>query len=589
MTTSLQAQQQVGTLLFGAPSYNLPNGTVSVDVFWDLPIQNPIQAVNLRFSISGVAVCVDQSATSASVHTPTFDPANVSFSSNNEVRLLKNGSPTFSLPAGTSFKLMTLVFRPEPGVSGTAGLSLAYPSIVTVPPQTQIAAQNSSSFTLPSSGYLITGINIKAPTPQANCSGGFNGGITAVSMDLAGSAASCFPGTSPQSYLSPNGYYIFYDVVPGYSYSITPSKNNGCSCGLDEADIEAITSYILGNVQPNLQQVIAADFNASDTVTTYDIALLRKCMIGTYQPPLGWKSWRFVPISDYNANPPTTYTLVPPVASSITTPKITSSLYFQDFYGIKRGDVNQTCASCESFAPVLPTEDRTEITDGTFFVRDAPVRAGEEITIPVLLGKTDDVVLLNMELYFDDRYFELIEVQNGEFGGYMEYNTRNGQTGKAIHFLWLPIVRGGKNIPEEGTVAKLRLKAKKSAPSLKGLVWQNPATEERDAFYAAGEALARLDFKVLDRSESSRDKFFAYFSSANPATERAQLRLYLPSSSAVNVAIFDSNGRVAAQSGFQLPEGRHFLDLTGLPEAPGIYFVAVQTALGRETLRFVKL
>ncbi len=133
-------------------------------------------------------------------------------------------------------------------------------------------------------------------------------------------------------------------LVPaaGYTYDIIPSRNNDPRNGVTTYDITLISKHILG-ITPldSPYKILAADVNQDGKVTTFDIVVLRKLILGAIDALPNGKSWRFIP-EDYvfpNPNDPSN----PPFPEKITVPNTlgypTGSYRF---WGVKIGDVNLT-------------------------------------------------------------------------------------------------------------------------------------------------------------------------------------------------------------------------------------------------------
>jgi hypothetical protein len=141
------------------------------------------------------------------------------------------------------------------------------------------------------------------------------------------------------------GYYGEFGSIapaPGYETSITPRKNDQPLNGVTTYDLALISQHILGlEALDSPYKIIAADANQDGKVTTFDIIVLRKLILGiTSELPNG-KSWRFLPDNYVFPNPQDPFT--PPFPEKILVPHSADPLptYFQ-FTGVKIGDVNDS-------------------------------------------------------------------------------------------------------------------------------------------------------------------------------------------------------------------------------------------------------
>jgi hypothetical protein len=141
------------------------------------------------------------------------------------------------------------------------------------------------------------------------------------------------------------GYYSEFGVIsptPGYETAIVPRKNEQPLNGVTTYDLALISQHILGlEALDSPYKIIAADANQDGKVTTFDIIVLRKLILGiTSELPNG-KSWRFLPDNYVFPNPQDPFT--PPFPEKILVPHSADPLptYFK-FTGLKIGDVNDS-------------------------------------------------------------------------------------------------------------------------------------------------------------------------------------------------------------------------------------------------------
>jgi len=139
-----------------------------------------------------------------------------------------------------------------------------------------------------------------------------------------------------------NGGTDHFDFIriPGYNSQITPSKNINPLNGVTTYDLVLIQKHILGiELLDSPWKIIAADANQDGKVTTFDIITLRKLILGiTTELPNG-KSWRFAPKDYVFPNPANPFQ--PPFPERIEVPNTADPAphHFQ-FTGVKIGDVD---------------------------------------------------------------------------------------------------------------------------------------------------------------------------------------------------------------------------------------------------------
>ncbi|MBU3713940.1 MAG: T9SS type A sorting domain-containing protein, partial [Ferruginibacter sp.] len=143
-------------------------------------------------------------------------------------------------------------------------------------------------------------------------------------------------GTAFSTTSDANGNYTF-SVVPG-TYTLTPSKNNEINRtnGVTTLDVALIQSHILQRSLLNSPyKIIAADVNASNTVTSLDLLFIRRFILGYETSFPVNRTWAFVPQDHVFANSQNPF----PYPSSKTVSAL-GSLLNTNVVGLKLGDVN---------------------------------------------------------------------------------------------------------------------------------------------------------------------------------------------------------------------------------------------------------
>lgn len=179
--------------------------------------------------------------------------------------------------------------------------------------------------------------SVEAKTPA-------NQGIKDVTVEVKGS--NCLGDSMDYGFMPivtmQNGYWMTYGglVQIGFTTHITPSKNINPLNGVTTNDLVLISKHILG-LQPfdSPWKYIAADANQDGKVTTYDVIVLRKLILGiTTELPNG-KSWRFAPHDYVFPDPSNPFQPAFPERIEVpnTADPVPSSFHFK---GVKIGDVD---------------------------------------------------------------------------------------------------------------------------------------------------------------------------------------------------------------------------------------------------------
>lgn len=137
------------------------------------------------------------------------------------------------------------------------------------------------------------------------------------------------------------GNFVFKDLTPGLSYTITPVSKNDPLNGVNAFDLILVSRHIL-NLEPlsPAWKLIAADANESNTITTFDNVDTRKVLLGTNSTFPNQRSWRFFPANTTFPEPTNPFANLP--ASSIMLNSTLLNVTGVNFFGVKLGDVDNT-------------------------------------------------------------------------------------------------------------------------------------------------------------------------------------------------------------------------------------------------------
>lgn len=183
----------------------------------------------------------------------------------------------------------------------------------------------------------IASVLVRLPAPV-------NTGIDSVEIRISG--YNCL-GDTAGAYPWPiitdqDGRWMTYGglVTPGFTTTALPIKNINPTNGLTTQDLLDIQKHILGNAPfDSPYQSLAADANLDEKVSTYDIVLLRKLLLGLIPELPHGKSWRFLPGNYMFPDPANPFQPPPPEAIVVPNTLEAPQTGFY-FIGVKIGDVN---------------------------------------------------------------------------------------------------------------------------------------------------------------------------------------------------------------------------------------------------------
>ena len=253
-----------------------------------------------------------------------------------------------------------------------------------------------------------------------------------------GVANTTFPDLGSTAVTDVTGYYLIDSLTGCTEAVVKPYRNDDPVNGVTAYDLVLISRHIL-NLEPiaSPYNLIAADANKSGTVTTYDIVLLRKLLLGTDTAFIGNTSWRFIPenFPFTMANNPFADTF--PEAITVSLEQAPQTI--GQFTALKVGDIDDT--SIPHFKGDL--EDRN-LTPWPMTVNEAAVKPGDIVDIP-LMAQLESTVGVQFTIRFDPAVLQWMVPDHLAEGIIPEEHFNMKQADKGIvTFVFEPHVTGDK-------------------------------------------------------------------------------------------------------------------------------------------------
>jgi hypothetical protein len=111
-------------------------------------------------------------------------------------------------------------------------------------------------------------------------------------------------GSALSTFTDDQGLYTFTNVAAGITYEVSCQKSDMVLNGVNTLDLIQIQRHILNLVNlDSPYQLLSADVNASGSVSTLDLIIIRKVILGLEPDFSPWPSWYFVPAINGFANP----------------------------------------------------------------------------------------------------------------------------------------------------------------------------------------------------------------------------------------------------------------------------------------------
>ena len=297
--------------------------------------------------------------------------------------------------------------------------------------------------------------------------------------------------------------------------------------GVSTLDLVLINKHILAQ-QPlqNFYQVFAADVNQSQTISTSDIVEIRKLILGLYDTLPNAPSWRLIrPIANpanlvnYAAVRDTYQFSVPNLSGDMT-------LNGFNFVGVKMGDANSNAALTG------PADDRSGAVLPLRLDGDRFAEAGATEWMAVWPEENIELDGWQMALQFDDAQLEIIDIRGIPAHCVAVYPGE-------IRLSWVGGQPGG--FGPEAPLFWLLVKAK-TAMRLSDAGWRLAPVLAPEVYPGKGDTRRRP--MALAGAAQPADAQAVFFPpQPNPTSGAAVFPLRLPAEAAVELELFDSQGR----------------------------------------------
>ncbi|MCC6410527.1 MAG: T9SS type A sorting domain-containing protein [Saprospiraceae bacterium] len=316
-----------------------------------------------------------------------------------------------------------------------------------------------------------------------------------------------------------NGSYMFSNMVPiNGSYTITPMKDIDYLNGVTTWDLVLINKHILGVESFNSPyKIIAADANNSKSVTTFDIAEIRKLILGIYDNLPQNTSWRFVDTDHIFINPDNPFVPAFPETNSMA--NVLTSQMDNGFMAMKVGDVNASASPTD----MVSSDDRTS---GTllFDVEDRSVVAGEELTVNFKAAET----VAGYQFTVTFKGLELLDLIPGDD---MTLN-HFGVFEDAVTTSFDANVQGAFTVKFRAT----------KAGNLRSMLGVSSRITKAEAYSLGGD---RMDVAFRFNGNMVQTAAFElYQNTPNPFVNKTVIGFFLPEAGEATLTIFDESGRL---------------------------------------------
>ncbi|MEZ5039325.1 MAG: T9SS type A sorting domain-containing protein [Saprospiraceae bacterium] len=327
-----------------------------------------------------------------------------------------------------------------------------------------------------------------------------------------------------------DGLYAFEPLQTGYDYTITPTQDLNASNGVTTFDIILITKHILGELRlDSPYKLIAADVNNSRSISTLDIILARRLILAMDDRFQNNTSWRFVERAYVFPDPTNPWVEAFPEIININ--NLAGGMDDQDFVAVKIGDVNNTASP-----NYLSVDERS--TSGTFLLAadDLSMKAGNVYQVSFTAPALANIQGYQLTLQIDPTIAECKDLGYGLMAE-SNFGVRYLKEGMLTMSWNTP---SGSNLKGDEQLFTLSLYARTDA-RLSDVLQVSSRYTLAEAYNQDNETMeVALQFSsgVLNTQ-----RFEVYQNMPNPFNRETVIGFYLPEASEATIAIHDVSGK----------------------------------------------
>jgi len=395
------------------------------------------------------------------------------------------------------------------------------------------------------SGNVYTETNDKLPEAMVSITNNFN--------------------FSTQMMTPDDGHYAF-EEVPMYSdYELVSEKEDVAVNGITTLDLVLIQKHILDLVQLQTPyKIIAADANRSGSVSSLDMVVIRKIILGIEDSfPNDDMPWRFVDSSFEFADVSSPF----PYDESINLTDLDHEEANKNFIAVKIGDVNGTA--------VLNTLVNSAVSRSANYielnVENLTFEKGDAVEIPVTAANFDEIVgaqftlMLNTEMVdFNGIEAGAMDVKDQNFGfNYLSegYVTASWNNLKAV------------TASEDDVLFTINLIAKQSG-SIANVMNINSDVTTAEVY---NNTLETMDIQLNINGQTEIIGYELYQNVPNPFGSETKISFKTPVDGMVVLTVFDVNGKLVKKVAQDFNKGTNSIVLSVEDlKAKGIFYYQME-------------
>lgn len=430
-----------------------------------------------------------------------------------------------------------------------------------------------------STGWQIGGL-VQTP-PQLSCVGAINGGLEFVDVSVSELVGGNTANPPQCTYITnAAGEYGLCDVFPGRDYRIVPEKDDNLCCGITSADVGAYYGIVSCLVSRPLEEIIAADINEDGAASAIDALELQKILLfcqGEDIPFNDWDSWRFIPIQTYSTLPVLGCTSYPPFDPFIDILNISTNYPFEDFYGIKMGDIDRSCTNdCHTATP-----NQSSFTQ-PLAINWEPVEAEEDEYNLYFSSPLENIHAWDIKAWASTDNLEIIDFIETPLLEQVSYVKHIDHRGGKVFVSFLDTLAQTRT--DQVALFGLRVKSKNATNRNPSASIELDSNRDRNMAVSPDGVIRRFQLSETLPSTSLTANIFP-----NPVMDQLQLQLNLQQGvQSVHVNVHNAYGHLMFHNHLKgNTSGHQKLDISSWPS--GLYHLTLTTEQGdRTSLPFIK-
>ena len=370
-----------------------------------------------------------------------------------------------------------------------------------------------------------------------------------------------------------NGTFAFNTTI-GTDYEVEAEKDINYLNGVTTYDLVLISKHILGTeLLDSPYKIIAADANHSESLTALDIVKLRALILHIDDELANNDSWRFVDANYTFINPNNPLAENFPEHIALDPSTIVPS----NFTGIKIGDVNGT-ASPNS---LLGTETRTMNGKLALQAKATTVAAGETFTVDFTAKDFNNIAGYQFTLGFDNNVVEFVDVTSNLEG--LEAN--NFGLTKVEEGVITTSWNSNKGVSVENNEVIFSVTFTANAiANTQDIISINSRYTATEAYNGSDLFDVVLEFNGTQMANG----FELYQNTPNPFKAETMIGFNLPEAGEVTLKVFDVSGRILRLIEMDAAKGYNAVDLdrNGI-DATGVLYYQLETATETATKKMI--